>query len=87
MSAGAIALASQGLSIDSNIGVLDGWSWVSDLIVAPHYTSSREEDLRAAVSDRPGSVGIGLPEHAALALGPNGEQEVWGEQGVSVVSR
>ncbi len=85
MSAGAIALAAWGLSIDSRVGVLQGWGWLPDVIVAPHYTPERSCALTAALRDRPQTIGLGIAEHVALALGPSGEVQHWGPGQISVI--
>jgi peptidase E len=86
MSAGAIALASWGLSIDPGVGLLEGWGWLPDVVVAPHYTPARARELEAALAQRLASVALGLPEHVALGLGPGGEIETWGADQIAVIS-
>jgi cyanophycinase-like exopeptidase len=85
MSAGAIALAAWGVSIDPAVGVLQGWSWVPRALVSVHHTPARDEALARAHRERPGAIAIALAEHAALAIGPEGEAEHWGEAGVVVI--
>jgi len=84
MSAGAIALAAYGVSLSA--GVLQGWGWLPDALVSVHHTPARDEALARAHRDRPGTVAIALPEHAALAIGPDGEVEEWGEPGIGITS-
>lgn len=86
MSAGAIALAARGLSIDPRIGLLKGWGWAPDLIVAPHYTPERSDELAAAVRRYPASIGLGLPEHVAIVLAPNGAIKARGEGEIAVIA-
>jgi len=63
-----------------------GWGWVSGAAVIPHFSgSAREPHLQAALRTRPGLVGIGIPDGVALALGPDGQVETWGEGEVTVV--
>ena len=82
MSAGAIALAAYGVSLGA--GVLQGWGWLPDALVSVHHTPARDEALARAHSERPETVAIALPEHAALAIGPEREVEEWGEPGVVI---
>ncbi len=82
MSAGAIALAAYGVSL--NFGVLQGWGWLSKTLVSVHHTPQRDEALARTHRDRPQTIAIALPEHAALAVGPNGEVEEWGEPGITM---
>jgi cyanophycinase len=84
MSAGAIAIAAWGVSL--NAGVLQGWGWLPDALVSVHHTPAREPLLAQALHERPRAVGIALPEHAALALGPDGEQEHWGGPGIAMTA-
>ena len=84
MSAGAIALAAWGVSL--NAGVLQGWGWLPNTIVSVHHTPQRDEALARAHRDRPETIAIALPEHAALAIGPDGEVEEWGEQGITITA-
>ncbi len=82
MSAGAIALATYGLSL--NFGVLEGWGWLPNALVSVHHTPARDEALARAHRDRPETIAIALPEHTALAVGPDGEVEEWGEPGITM---
>ena len=79
MSAGAIALAAWGVSIDPDVGLLQGWSWLVNAVVAPHYTPERAAALDGALAQQPHALGIGIPEHTALALGPDGLMRAWGD--------
>ena len=82
MSAGAIGLSERGLSLGA--GVLDGWSIVSRVLVSVHHSAERQEAFEAAMGDHPKHLGLGLPEDAALALGPDGQIEQWGEPKIVV---
>lgn len=62
-----------------------GTGWLSDAIILPGYTSDQAEQLRDAVLRLPqGGYGLGISEGAALALGPNGTVEVWGNGQITV---
>jgi cyanophycinase len=82
MSAGAIALSAWGVSMGA--GVLQGWGWLSRVLVSVHHGAEREAGLNAALRDHPDMLGLGLPEDAALALGPDGEIEVWGDEEIDL---
>ncbi len=82
MSAGAIGLAERGLSLGA--GVLEGWSLVSRVLVSVHHSAGREDSFEAAMREHPDMLGLGLPEDAALALGPDGEIESWGDEEIVV---
>jgi len=82
MSAGAIALSAWGVSMGA--GVLQGWAWLRRVVVSVHYGAEREAGLNAALRDHPDMLGLGLPEDVALALGPNGELEAWGDEEIDL---
>ena len=83
-SAGAVALAAWGVSSDRGGGVLRGWGWLPNAIVAPHYMPDQANGLRAALIDHPDLLGLGIPDDIGLALGPNGEVFTWGSGQVTV---
>ncbi len=86
-SAGAIAISAWGIPVDTSLGVLEGWGWLRDAIVAPHYgPADRAGALSAALAKRPHAPGLGLPDDAALALGPNGEVQEWGDARIEFVA-
>jgi cyanophycinase len=84
-SAGAIAMAAWGVPLDPTIEALEGWDWLPDAIVSPHHDVERASRLRTIIDRRPAHVGVGLPDDTALALGPDGETEVWGIAHIEVV--
>ena len=84
ISAGAIALAAWGVSADPGVGVVPGWGWLPQAIAAPHYDALQADALHAALKDRPDMLGLGLPEDAALALGPAGQVATWGGSQITV---
>jgi cyanophycinase len=84
MSAGAMALAAWGVSSDEGVGVLRGWGWLPDAIVAPHYDADRAEALREALLEQPNMIGLGLPEDTALVFSPEGDVATWGRGQVHV---
>jgi cyanophycinase len=75
-SAGATLFGKWGLS-SSNGKIYRGWGWVSDTIVVPHYSADRSGEIRAALQRYPETIAVGIPDHVALALGPDGEVETW----------
>jgi cyanophycinase-like exopeptidase len=72
--------------VDLAIGVLPGWSWLPGALVSVHHIPSRDEALARALRDHPEAVGIALPEHTALAIGPDGEVQQWGEAGIAITA-
>ena len=84
MSAGAMALAAWGLSSGPEASVVQGWDWLANAMLAPHYTSDSAGALRAALIERPRLLGLGIPNDVALALGPAAEVFTWGSAQVTV---
>lgn len=83
---GAAFLGQWILAPDSPAGGKEGCGWVGGAMVLPRFVgAAKESDLQAALRKRPGLVGIGVPERTALALGPDGKVETWGEREVTVV--
>ncbi len=85
MSAGAIALSAWGVPWRPELGLLRGWGWLPNIVVSVHHTPQRDALLERALRERPGMVGLGLPEDVAVALGPRGEVETWGEGEPAIV--
>jgi cyanophycinase-like exopeptidase len=64
--------------------LVPGFSWLAHSIVLPGYTPDRAERLRGCVQQIENGYGLGLGQGAALALGPLGEVEVWGNKSITV---
>ena len=63
-----------------------GLDFLKNTVVEPYFT--RTEDavvLRNINQLGPGILGLGIPERTALAFGPQGQVETWGQQPVTVV--
>jgi len=63
---------------------IEGFSWLAHALVMPHYMPEHAERLRARVQGVENGYGLGLSQGAALALGPRGEVEVWGNAQITV---
>lgn len=61
-----------------------GIAWLQRAIVIAGYTPDMASELHQLVRQMPENFGIGLGQGAALALGPRGEVEVWGNPAVTV---
>ncbi len=71
--------------LGSFLGDQDGLGWVAGAIIAPHYDHEGEPArLRNLLQKHPDAYGIGIATGSALALGPAGEVEAWGEGKVTV---
>jgi dipeptidase E len=76
INAGAIMLGRWGISQHPK-KVLPGWGWISDSIIAPHYLSAQQAEVRAALQLYPEAIALSIPDQVALALGPEGDVETW----------
>ena len=86
MGAGAAPLGEWVLSTEAPEEGEPAWGWLRGAVVVPHFAGAGQaSELRAALRTWPGLVGIGVPERTALALGPEGQVETWGEGEVTVV--
>lgn len=66
--------------------MVPGLGFVRNAIVAPHFTRTEEAAvLRAQLQTRPEFLGLGIPDGAALALGPRGEVKPLGQGDVTAV--
>jgi hypothetical protein len=61
-----------------------GFGWLAQSVIMPGYTTEQADRLRDWVQAYPEGYGLGLGEGAALALGPQGEVEVWGNGAITV---
>ncbi len=66
-------------------GLLDGLQWLSHAIVLPQVTQVAQSPFaRIALERLPTALAIGISSGSALALGPDGTVETWGERQVTV---
>lgn len=63
----------------------DGLAWLPGaLVVAGDTDVSAVASVRALMESEAQAVALGIGRDAALALGPDGELEIWGEQQVNI---
>ncbi|MEZ4666609.1 MAG: hypothetical protein R3E39_01595, partial [Anaerolineae bacterium] len=63
----------------------NGLGWLDHALVLPGVVSIAETQVaRAALVDHPSLMLIGIGDGSALALGPDGEFELWGDKQVTV---
>ncbi len=63
-----------------------GLNFVHQTLIVPHFTGTEAHpDLRTLLAHHPQALGLGLPDGSALALGPRGEVESWGEAAITAV--
>jgi len=69
--------------VEADGSISDGFSWVERALIAPNVTDIGLY-ARPILTAQPDTVGIGIGAGAALALGPDGQIEIWGAQRVAV---
>jgi len=74
---GSMADALGEVLIHTNGLALPGLGWIPAAVIQTHFQS---QTPCAILTKRPGLFRLGIPDDAALALGPEGERELWGEQ-------
>ncbi|MAS34555.1 MAG: hypothetical protein CL610_11140 [Anaerolineaceae bacterium] len=68
---------------DGQIGT--GMSWLEGALVVPGVPGVADTEAAAVVMrNQPAAIAIGVGDGSALALGPDGEVEPWGDQQVSI---
>lgn len=86
MGAGAIALGAWAADPAEPERAEPGWGWLPEIIVETHFTGTETAGrLRSLLDAQPDCLGLGIPEQAALALGPAGQVESVGQGQVTVV--
>jgi hypothetical protein len=58
--------------------------WIPGALIQSHFTTSEEFSIP---SQRKDIFRIGLPDGVAIALGPEGEREIWGERAPTITFR
>ncbi|MCD4686058.1 MAG: hypothetical protein K8S97_08995 [Anaerolineae bacterium] len=64
--------------------ILPGLNWLDSSLIMPGYTPAHADLLRACITESAASYGLGLGEGAAIAFGPHGEIEVWGNRAITI---
>ncbi|WP_119065286.1 Type 1 glutamine amidotransferase-like domain-containing protein [Aggregatilinea lenta] len=64
--------------------ILPGIGWLAGALALPGYSADQADRLRDLVYAHPEAYGLGLAVGAAMAFGPQGEVEVWGNRQVTV---
>jgi hypothetical protein len=66
--------------------LLDGFDWLQQALVLPGVSSLADsEQALEALATQAVEVAVGIGVGSALALGPGGQVETWGERAVTVV--
>lgn len=65
--------------------ISSGLDWVHNALILPGVTAMTDSRAgREALAAQPGAVAVGIGAGSALALGPDGQVEVWGERQVTI---
>ncbi|MBC6935055.1 MAG: hypothetical protein DWB42_04380 [Chloroflexi bacterium] len=65
--------------------LLPGLAWLENALVLPGVTSAAQSELAQNVlREHPAAIAVGVGVGSALALGPDGEVEAWGQRQVTV---
>jgi hypothetical protein len=65
--------------------ISNGFGWLEDLLIVPGTTAVSEMAVtRQVLIDHGSAVAVGIGAGSALALGPDGEVETWGNGEVSI---
>jgi hypothetical protein len=65
--------------------IRQGLGWLSQMFLLPGVTGVAQSDLgKAVLEQEPSALAIGIGIGSALALGPDGEVEPWGEREVTI---
>ncbi len=63
-----------------------GLDFVHNTLIVPHFSGTEAHpELQRLFEYHPTALGLGIPDRVALALGPRGEVEQWGEQTITAV--
>ena len=65
--------------------IRQGIGWLSQMFILPGVTEVAQSDMgKEALKEEASALAIGIGEGSALALGPDGEVEPWGEKQVTI---
>lgn len=63
-----------------------GMDFLHNTVIEPHFTCTEDAIILRNLNQLgPGILGLGIPDHTALAFGPQGQVETWGPNPVTVV--
>ena len=82
---GPAAMSAGSWTLHEEDSCRNGLGWLSDAVILPGVTDvGSSTAVSALLAEAPAAVALGIGPQAALALGPDGELEIWGEQQVSI---
>lgn len=66
--------------------LIPGLGWLENALVLPGIVSAADSDVaRVALLAQPQALAVGVSPGSGLALGPDGEVEIWGEGHITIV--
>jgi hypothetical protein len=75
-----------GARIEGESGLVPGLGWLVGAVILPGNSNPSEfEPVRQYLEDNPRAYALGLAESALVAIGPDGEIEVWGESQPTII--
>jgi hypothetical protein len=74
---GQLALMEKGI-------LVEGLGWLKQSLIVP-TANNLSQLIKPLLDPRPQYFGVGIGVNSALALGPDGQVEMWGEQRIAVV--
>jgi hypothetical protein len=80
---GLAAMAFGARLVERGGGISDGFAWIERTLIAPNVTDIGQY-ARAVLTTQPDTLAVGIGAGSALALGPDGQVEIWGAKRVSV---
>jgi hypothetical protein len=82
---GPSAMAWGGWTMLDSGEITTGLDWLRGALVVPGSASVGEApETQGIMHAQPGAIAVGIGPNSALALGPDGEVEPWGQQEVSI---
>lgn len=81
----ASALSRWAIGPPPNYLQAQGLGFLMNAVVAPHFTRTEDSILQHVPHELPDMLGLGVPDRTALALGPDGQVETWGEGQITAV--
>jgi predicted LPLAT superfamily acyltransferase len=82
---GAAAMTFGAWLMQADGKVNTGFGWLSSGLIVPGINSVSESPItRIVLAAQPTALAVGIGAGSALALGPDGEVETWGERQVSI---
>ena len=82
---GPAAMAWGAITVLDSGEISTGLDWLRSALIVPDNLSVGEAvETQTVMHARPDAIAVGIGPHSALALGPDGEVEPWGQQEVSI---